>query len=72
MRVACFVSQQVAEKAVKAFLFSMGEEIVTGHSVQVLCSWAESYDPAFGELKALEFVAGKVEATPSGPPAWPR
>lgn len=32
--LVCFLSQQIAEKAIKAFLYSKGEEIVTGHSVK--------------------------------------
>jgi HEPN domain-containing protein len=31
--LACFLAQQVTEKALKAFLYSQGEEIVLGHSV---------------------------------------
>jgi HEPN domain-containing protein len=31
--LACFLSQQVAEKALKAFLYAQGEEIVLGRSV---------------------------------------
>ena len=32
--LACFLAQQVAEKALKAFLYTQGEEIVLGHSVE--------------------------------------
>ena len=31
--LACFLSQQVAGKALKACLYAQGEEIVLGHSV---------------------------------------
>lgn len=34
--IACFLAQQVAEKALKAFLYACGEESVLGHSVQRL------------------------------------
>lgn len=34
--IACFLAQQVAEKALKAFLYAHGEESVHGHSVQRL------------------------------------
>ena len=47
--LACFLSQQVAEKALKAFLYAQGEEVVLGHSVGRLCSSAGSYDAAFGQ-----------------------
>ncbi len=35
--IACFLAQQVAEKALKALLYHHGEEIVLGHSVEDLC-----------------------------------
>ena len=45
--LACFLSQQVAEKALKAFLYSQGEDIVLGHSVARLCAAAAVYEPEF-------------------------
>jgi HEPN domain-containing protein len=50
--LACFLAQQVAEKALKAFLYAQGEEVVLGHSVERLSRSASVYDPAFAE-KAL-------------------
>ena len=47
--LACFLSQQVAEKALKAFLYAQGEEIVLGHSVERLCHAAGEYEPQFLE-----------------------
>jgi HEPN domain-containing protein len=47
--IACFLSQQVAEKALKAFLYAQGEEIVIGHSVARLGASAEKYEPGFTE-----------------------
>jgi len=47
--LACFLAQQVTEKALKAFLFAQGEEIVLGHSVERLCSAASRYNPTFAE-----------------------
>ena len=47
--LACFLSQQVAEKALKGFLFAQGEEIVLGHSVQRLCAAAAAYHKSFVE-----------------------
>ncbi len=49
--LACFIAQQVAEKALKAFLYSQGEELVIGHSVEALCRWAARYDPEFEALR---------------------
>lgn len=47
--IACFLAQQVAEKALKAFLYAQGEELVIGHSVARLCSAAAAAEPAFDE-----------------------
>jgi len=47
--LACFSSQQAAEKAVKAFLYARGAETVFGHSVGDLCARAEALDKRFGE-----------------------
>ncbi|MEW6718155.1 MAG: HEPN domain-containing protein [Chloroflexota bacterium] len=49
--LACFVAQQVAEKALKAFLYARGEEVVIGHSVEALARWAAEHDPDFEELR---------------------
>ena len=45
--LVCFLAQQVAEKALKAFLYAQGEEIVIGHSVRQLCQRAGEYDARF-------------------------
>lgn len=47
--IACFLAQQVAEKALKAFLYAQGEPIVLGHSVERLCTRASGFDPDFAE-----------------------
>jgi HEPN domain-containing protein len=47
--LACFLAQQVAEKALKAFLYAQGEEIVLGHSVERLCAAAANFFPGFQE-----------------------
>ena len=49
--LACFVSQQVAEKALKAFLYAQGEELVIGRSVEALSRWAAEFDADFGVLR---------------------
>lgn len=49
--IACFLAQQVAEKALKAFLYAQGEEVVLGHSVDRLCEAAAKYDPKFSERR---------------------
>jgi len=47
--IACFLAQQVAEKALKAYLYSQGIEFVVGHSVARLCTQAAEYHPDFVE-----------------------
>ena len=39
----------MAEKALKAFLYAMGEEVVLGHSVNRLCDEASRHDESFAE-----------------------
>jgi HEPN domain-containing protein len=51
--LACFVSQQVAEKALKAFLYAQGEEVVVGHSVERLCRWATEYDADYAAIQDI-------------------
>jgi HEPN domain-containing protein len=47
--LVCFLAQQAAEKALKAFLYAQGEELVVGHSVRQLCQRAAEYDARFQE-----------------------
>jgi len=47
--IACFWAQQVGEKALKAFLYAQGEEIVLGHSIERLCAAATQWQPEFEE-----------------------
>ncbi len=47
--IACFLAQQVREKALKAFLYAQGEEIVVGHSIERLCNLASKFDNKFSK-----------------------
>jgi HEPN domain-containing protein len=49
--LACFIAQQVAEKALKAYLYAQGEEIVLGHSVEALARRCAEYDTEFIDLR---------------------
>lgn len=49
--LACFIAQQVAEKALKAYLYAQGEEIVLGHSVEALTRRCAEYDEGFADLR---------------------
>ena len=51
--LACFIAQQVAEKALKAYLYAQGEDIVIGHSVERLIRWAAEYDSTFEALSEI-------------------
>lgn len=50
--LACFLAQQVAEKALKAYLYAQGETIVLGHAVNALCDRAGRYDARLGAKRA--------------------
>ncbi len=50
--LVCFLAQQVAEKALKAYLFLQGEEPPPTHSIARLCSVATRFDPAFQTLRS--------------------
>ena len=47
----CFLAQQTAEKALKAYLFHQGEELVFTHSIFRLCDLAAQYDAAFRDMR---------------------
>ena len=47
--IACFLAQQVGEKALKGFLYAQGEEIVIGHSIERLCHASSHFDSQFAE-----------------------
>ena len=47
---ACFVAQQSAEKALKAFLYARGQGPVLGHSTLDLSREAAVLEPDFGAL----------------------
>lgn len=49
--VACFLAQQSAEKALKAYLFAQGAEEAWGHSIAELCKDAQAFDATFNELE---------------------
>lgn len=55
----CFLAQQTAEKALKAFLFSKGEELILTHSIFKLCELASHHDKKFlalrDDVKQLDF-----------------
>jgi len=62
--IACFLAQQVGEKALEAFLYAKGEEVVVGHSVERLCSDAARFDKKFAEkVKRWSILDGYYVAT---------
>lgn len=50
--LACFIFQQAAEKALKAFLYSQGEDVVVGHAVHKLLQSCAGYDRDFKEISS--------------------
>lgn len=49
---ACFLCQQVAEKALKAYLFARHQPLVRSHVLPRLRYLAEQHDPDFNQLDA--------------------
>ncbi len=49
--LACFLGQQAAEKAVKAYLYHRGAEDVWGHSLIDLCEDAKLFEMFFDTVK---------------------
>jgi HEPN domain-containing protein len=47
LAAACFHSQQAAEKALKAVLYSQGARVVLGHSVRQLAQQCEVHERKF-------------------------
>jgi HEPN domain-containing protein len=48
--LACFLSQQAAELALRGYLHAQGKQLVTDHAVHLLARDCARYDQAFGEL----------------------
>jgi HEPN domain-containing protein len=62
--VACFLAQQVGEKALKAFLYAKGEEVVIGRSAERLCTAAARFDEEFAEkVKTWSILDGYYVTT---------
>ena len=50
--LACFLSHQAAEKAIVAYLYARGAELVWGHGLADLCEDAIAFDPSFDLVKS--------------------
>jgi HEPN domain-containing protein len=50
--LACFLGQQAAEKAIKAYLYHRGAEDVWGHSLIDLCEDAKIFEMFFDTIKS--------------------
>lgn len=61
--IACFLAQQVGEKALKGFLYGQREEIVLGHSNERLCREAARWDGQF-EDGIVTFVRVRLSDLP--------
>lgn len=69
--VACFLAQQSAEKALKAYLFLKGAEEVWGHSVAELCKDAQTFDREFERLESRAAPLDKYYVPTRYPNALP-
>lgn len=74
--LACFLSHQVAEKAVTGFLYARGSEQVWGHALADLCEDAQAFDQSFDLVKSIAVLLDKhylgaryPESLPGGVPA---
>jgi HEPN domain-containing protein len=74
--MVCFVCQQIAEKALKAYLLAQGEPPALTHGVDELCRLAAEHDAAFSALRSrISILDGYYVPTrypdslPSGIPA---
>ena len=74
--LACFLGQQAAEKALKAYLYHRGAEDVWGHSLIDLCEDAKLFDMFFDTVKSEARQLDKYYEIPdtpvSSPAAFPR
>lgn len=75
--IACFLAQQIGEKALKAFLYAQGEEVVIGHSIERLCNQSSEFDTKFSKVaKKWSILDGYYVPTrypnslPDSIPAW--
>ncbi len=57
--LACFLSQQAGEKAVRGYLHRNGAEDVWGHSLSDLCEDAMAFEPAFDAIKSTAALLDK-------------
>lgn len=57
--VACFLAQQAAEKALKAFLYYRGAVEVWGHSAAELCERCAELEPSFREFASSAALLDK-------------
>tara|TARA_Y100000758_G_scaffold285728_1_gene235998 strand:+ start:857 stop:1282 length:426 start_codon:yes stop_codon:yes gene_type:complete len=74
--LACFLSQQSAEKALKGYLMFRGAEMVWGHSMADLLEDAKIFDVMFDVLKSTAIFLDKYhyitrypDYLPSGTPS---
>lgn len=69
--VACFLAQQAAEKALKAYLLSRNVDDVWGHSITELCDDATKFDDRFRELRKTASLLDKYYIPTRHPDALP-
>jgi HEPN domain-containing protein len=74
--LACFMGQQAAEKAIKAYLYHRGAEDVWGHSLTDLCEDAKIFEMFFDTVKSEArqldkyfYITRYPEFLPGGIPA---
>ena len=69
--LVCFLAQQIAEKALKAFLYAQGEELVLGHSVERLAARVADYLPQISKERTRWSVLDGYYVTTRYPNSLP-
>ena len=65
----CFMCEQSAQKALKAYLYFRGERYIWEHSIQKLAEKAEKYDKDFATIQEMGMILDKYYLTTRCPDA---
>lgn len=69
--LACFLSQQAAEKSLTAYLYARGADAVWGHALADLCEDAMTFDQSFDLIKSVAILLDKYYVMTRYPTALP-
>ena len=69
--LACFLCQQVGEKAVAGYLFARGADHIWGHALADLCEDAMQLDTSFDVIKSVAMLLDKYHRPTRYPTGLP-